>query len=146
MTPEQATDYRVEHFEGVNNTPAVDLAVAGWMELRRQGFTLQAIPLGWDHNAFVAFAGQEPVGVLTYQHLGYVKHVAIGTGYVVPEWRGNRIYDRLWAALVAKARDLKAVAIMSDTHVDNATMRAVARRQGRQETGVVLRYVVEPTP
>lgn len=142
MTERRELRVAIHHHDGINNTPALDIATRGFVELRSAGLTLPHIPLGWDHNALTASVEQDIVGVLTYQHLAYMKELHVGVGYVEPAWCRNGIYGLLWAELVRRARDLKVVAVSSTTHIGNAAMQTVALRQGRREIGIVLRYDV----
>lgn len=134
---------RIEHYEGLNFTPALKLAVRGWLELLEEGLADNALGLAWDQNAFVAFDEDgEAVGTIVYQHFQYRKELWVQQGYVLPEHRGKGVYKELFAACVAKARELKAVRISGGTHPRNAVMRAAAEQQGRRETGIVTTFEV----
>ena len=154
---------RIEHYDTINRTPAVELCIRGHVELldtehcSKPGFVL----VQGDHSALVAFAtnqtdGDIPIGVLSYEHDAECKHYEIKMGYVLPGWRGatlvheiytGRVYDLLWDALVRRAQAQGVPVIMSSTFMTNAAMRKVATRQGRVEQQVILRYdVPKPEP
>lgn len=134
----------VRSFTGLNNTPAAVLAVRGWLELVERGLGDGSLNMSYDLKAFVAYAAngrdQLPVGVMTWQFLEHCSEVLIHQSYVLPEFRGQGCYAALWECMVQRAAELKAVAIVSGTHVRNAPMRAIASRQGRVEVAVTLRY------
>ena len=73
-----------------------------------------------------------------------MKELAVGIGFVLPEFRGLGLYGQLWDALVAQAQALRVPHISSATFLDNTAMRAVAQRQGRVERTVTLDYAVPP--
>ena len=128
------------HYTGLNRTPVLSLAVRGWLALIESGHCSNTIQIAAEHNAFGAVISDQVVGVLTYRHVPALKELAIGIGYVVPEFRRHGIYDHLWEALVIKARELDSVHISSATFLGNTAMRSVARAQGRVESQVVLNF------
>lgn len=133
---------RVEHYDGLNRTPALLLATRGYLELLENGLCDQLLNVSWEHQALVAFEGVAPVGVLTFVYQAWAKQIDIAIGYVIPDRRRYGVHNAMWIALVAKAKELKATHICSGTHIDNAAMRAVAKKQGRKEIGVALRFTV----
>lgn len=137
---------RIEHYDGLNRTPALRLVLIGQLELIDLGLGQNVLNVGWDHQAFVAFDEEDrAIGVLTWVHQKWSKSIDVGIGYVVPHERRQGTYGRLWDALVAKAQELQVPEIMSSTHKGNLAMRRTAMAQGRQELGVVLRFAVPPT-
>jgi len=132
----------VEHYVGLNRTPALPLAVRGWMALIQDGHCNNLVLISADQNAVVAFVGGEPAGVMTYRHDLVMKEFSVGLGYVLPAYRRLGLYGRLWDALVARAQAVGVPRISSHTFLGNAAMRAVARRQGRTETLVSLDFDV----
>lgn len=135
----------IEHYEGLDGTPAVVIALRGQADCAAEGGE-QAIGLHWSHNSITASIGGKVVGVIVW--IGQVKEsrrLWLQLGYVLPEFRGKGIYRVLWKALVEKAVEKKAQHICSATSIDNSVMRAVAKKQGRQEFAIGLRYVV-PCP
>lgn len=133
--------FEVRAYEGLNRTPALGLALDGWVAMRKMNVVDQgAIMLVWDHNALVAFRNEEPIGVLTYSDTKWLKQYDIGIGYVEPPFRGVGVYSTLWNELIKKATAAGYHRIASSTHVDNIKMREVAAKQGRTTTGVILSY------
>lgn len=140
---------RIEHYDGLNRTPALRLALKAQLEIIELGRSELMLNVFWDHQAIVAFveeptAAIRPVGVLTWKQDQWAKQIAIALGYVEPEYRGQGIYRTLWDALIHKAQALDLRHIVSGTHVDNVEMRRVAVSQGRREFGVYLGYDVPP--
>lgn len=137
--------FAIKHFDGINFTPALPLALRGVLELIDAGLSDPVLTLDWDAAAIVAFSNGKPVGVLVWKKLDWRKEAFIQLGYVLPDHRGQGAYRALWHALIDKAVELKLHHIESGTHLDNAAMRAVARALGRTEHGVYLQYVL-PVP
>jgi hypothetical protein len=132
----------IQHFVGLNRTPALSLAVRGWMALIESGHCPNIIQIFADQNALLASIAEKPVGVLTYRHDRVLKELLIGIGYVLPEYRRRGVYHLLWDALVAKAQEFGIPQIVSTTFVGNDGLRAVARAQERSESQLVLEYEV----
>jgi GNAT superfamily N-acetyltransferase len=138
---------KITHYDGLNRTPALRLALVGQLELLDLGLAQPVLNVNWDNQAFVAFDEEDrPIGVLTWAHHKWSNSIDIAIGYVVPHERRQGVYRRLWDALVAKAQELKVPVIMSSTHKGNLPMRRTAMEQGRQELGVVLHFAVPPAP
>ena len=138
---------RIVHYDGINRTPALALALRGQLEMLERGLCDPVLNIYWDQQAIVAFGpGGAPIGVLTWQHTKAFKQFDIAIGYVLPDYRAHHIYRRLWRALVAKAAELGVEVIRSSTHVDNLEMQAAAGAQGRKFQGMVLGYQVPETP
>jgi Acetyltransferase (GNAT) family len=136
----------IAHYSGLNRTPALPLAVRGWLSLIESGHCSNVIQVTADQNGFVGSVGGTPAGVLTYRHEPVTKELIVGLGYVLPEYRNTGLYQMLWDALVIKAHGLNAVQITSATFVSNTVMRAVAAKQGRTESQVWLNFPVPDHP
>jgi RimJ/RimL family protein N-acetyltransferase len=135
------------HYEGLNHTPAVALAQQGWAESIKDGLSEPIVALGWDQNAIVAsIEDGTPVGVLVWAKQDWGKQIVVVFGYVLPEFRRKGVYDKLWLALVDKAKELKITRILGETHIDNQAMRAVAKKHGRHERSVMLTFDVPSPP
>jgi Acetyltransferase (GNAT) family len=131
--------------EGLNHTPALDLAMRGWAECVEKGLGDGTMNVYASLNAFIALApnGREmiPAAVMTWDYDKGLKRVWIFQSYTLPEFRGRGLYNALWAKMVQHAVDvLKASRIESGTHSRNSAMRAIARKQGRTEESVVLSF------
>jgi len=135
---------KLDRYDGLNRTPGIALALRANLELIEAGQSVPALLIGWDHKNIVASHDGVPVGILTFVHQDWLKEVDIGVGYVLPEYRGRGCYRALWNELVTWARELKAVEIVGNTHMDNVSMRAVAKSFGRSEAGVLLRFPLTP--
>jgi len=138
-------EIEIQFFDGLNNTPALELAMRGWAEMHEKGLSDGNLNIHSSLKAFVAIApnGHDklPVGVMTFDPEPTLRRVWIFQSYVIPEFRGRGIYTALWNKLVEYATvELKAKSIQSGTHVRNSAMRAVAKRQGRYEESVLLRF------
>ena len=138
------SEIRIDLVEGLNETPALALAVRGWAEVYERGFSDGTMSVHASQHALVAYAAngrdQLPVGVMTFCHDEDLKRIWIFIGYVIPEFRGQGIYNALWSRIVAIATELKVPSIQSGVHVRNSAMRAVGARQGRREDAVILRF------
>lgn len=131
--------------EGLSHTPALELAMRGWAECVEKGLGDGTLNLWASLNAFIAYAqnGREmiPAAVMTWEHDKTLKRVWIYQSYTLPEFRGRGLYNALWAKMVEHATvELKASTIESGTHVRNTAMRAVAKKQGRYEECVILKF------
>lgn len=129
----------------INRTPAVELALRANAELIAAGLAEPLNMVSWDNKAIIGFVDGAPVGVITFYHIAYAKQLDIQIGYVLPTSRGQGVYRAMWNALVVKARELNALVIQGNTHLDNAPMRAAAKALGRIEIGVILKFNV-PEP
>ena len=140
-------EIEVRLFEGLNQSPALNLAVRGWADCVEQGFGDGVLNVYTSLNAFVGYAmnGREqlPVGVMTWEYEKATKRVWIYQSFVEIEFRGRGIYQAMWAKIVEHAAvELKAATIESATHVRNIAMRAIARKQGRFEEAVTLKFIL----
>lgn len=137
-------DIEIKLFDGLNNTPALDLAIRGWAECVEKNLGDGTLNVYWSHKAFVAYAmnGKEqlPVAVMTWEHIEHTKTLWVNQSYTIPEFRGRGCYNALWNAVVAKAIELKVTSVQSGTHIRNEAMRKIAKKQGRYEEFVTLRF------
>lgn len=132
----------IRHYVGLNRTPALPLAVRGWLALIEADHCSNYVQITADQNAFVAFEDGVAAAVLTYRHEPALKQIEVGIGFTLPDYRARGLYNSLWAALVAKAKEIDAVHIASAVFLDNTAMRSVAQNQGRIERTVTLDYAV----
>lgn len=134
--------FRTEYYAEISRTDAVGLAIEGHAYLLSAGLS-EAIPqIGWDSSAIVGYIQGLPQGVITFGHTKWAKQLDISVGYVREEARGRGLYRAMWNALVAQARVLGVPVIMGNTDMSNDFMRAVARKLGRTEIGVILKFDV----
>src|SRR5258708_4178971 len=75
---------RIEHYDGINRTPALVLALKAQLELLEAGRCDPILNIFWDQKAIVAFDVLTPVGVLTWTHSAWAKQIDIALGYVEP--------------------------------------------------------------
>lgn len=136
--------FEFKEYDGVNQTPAIPLIARAWPEILAAGNGVNEGVHSWDHQAIVCFAGDMPVGVMTYTHEKWRKLVWVHLGYVVPELRRRGIYRLMWERVVKAAQKLGAVEIQGGTSVGNEPMLAVARRLGRTPLFITTRFVVPP--
>jgi GNAT superfamily N-acetyltransferase len=134
----------ITHYEGIDGTPCVALAMRGMAELLADGGGEQFVGLHHSYNGITATIGDNVVGVLIWFDQPTSHRIWLQLGYVLPPYRGQGVYDALWDALLDKARGLKRPRIDSAARLDNYVMRAVAKKQGRVEHAVLLKYEVEP--
>lgn len=137
---------RIQNYSGICRTPAMPLLVKGWLELLKRDHCQTVMMMDAAHDALVAFddAGKA-VGVFSYGLSKETKEVEIHLVWIKPEARGAGLYDALWDAMVAKARELGAVHISTSTRLTNASMRRAAKRTGLHERSVSLVVDVSPS-
>lgn len=134
--------------DGLNNTPALDLAIRGWAEINEKGFGDGTLNCYASLKAVLGYAmnGRDrlPVGVITFDYDTMLRRVWAFQVYVLPEFRGRGIYTAMFAELVRYGTDvLNANSIQMGTHLRNAAMRAVAKRTGCFEECIILRFNLE---
>jgi GNAT superfamily N-acetyltransferase len=132
-------DLKIDHYAGIDGTPAVAIALRGQLECLEYGGEV-AIGLHYSYNAIVASIGAETIGVIVWHEQKEWRRIWLQLGYVLPEYRREGIYSVLWEELLAKAYELKVDAICSATAAANERMRTIAKKQGRVEYAVSLRY------
>ena len=135
----------IEIHECVSASPvAIELCLRGWNELFAKGLTDGRLVFHEGMSAIVANvlhgSGREhaAAGVILFGIEPQFKRCWLTLSYVREEYRGNRLYTAMYEALRGEARRLGINSIESATHVRNAAMRAVAKRQGRAEEFVIL--------
>lgn len=137
----------VKEYPRLANTPALRLAMLGWVDVFERGLGERTCNVYSNLKGLVAFApnGKDliPAGVMTYDHTEHNNEIFIYQSYVIPEFRGIGCYTALWNAMVAKGIELKAAKICSATSMRNSAMRAIAARQGRTEDFVYTSFNLE---
>lgn len=143
MRQANVAEPRILHFAPIANTQALPVAVDAWHALQGAGHCGRLVLIEWDDAALLAVRPDgTPMGIITYRQKPAWRAVEIWLGFVYPEFRGHGVYRSLWDELVRTATFDGAVEIVSGTHSANTTMRAVAAKLGRTESGVYLRYAV----
>ena len=133
----------IEIHECAMSSPvAIELCLRGWNELFAKGIADGRLAFHAQMSAIVANAadGRDflPVGVILFGIEPEFKRCWLTLSYVKEEYRGHRYYTAMYEALRGEALRLGINSIESATHVRNAAMRAVAKRQGRAEDFVIL--------
>lgn len=128
--------------DGLNGTPAAELAVRGWLDNVENGLSDGTLNMTGAMQAVVGYApnGRDmlPVGVITFTvELGYVW---VSQSFVMKDFRGRGVYTAMWSALYKHVfEELPAVrSIRSATGVKNKVMRQIAHKQGRREEAIIL--------
>lgn len=129
----------IQHWEGIENTPAIVIALRGQAECAAAGGA-QEVGLHYSFNAITASVDGEVRGVIVWQPQKEQHRIWLNLGYVYPDYRGRGIYTVLWRALVEKARELGVSYIDSGTSPLNTNMLKIAEHQGRREHAILLRY------
>lgn len=135
-------DRKIHCYEGISHTPANIYALKAFCELIEEGQADNVPWLSYDDNAITASLDGAVVGILVWRKTLWTKSIIIKLGYVSNGFRGAGIYTSLWNELLEIAKKEKIFNIDGATHIDNKTMRAVARKQGRTEFAVVTRFIV----
>src|SRR3954469_18342494 len=105
----------IHHYEGIDNTPAVAIALLGQLECVNEGGE-RAVGLHWSYQAITATIDNKVVGVIVWlDQMKESKRIWLQLGYVLPAFRGKGIYSSLWRALVEKAQQMKCLEIHSAT-------------------------------
>lgn len=142
MTTDNAI--RIEIVDGLNGTPAAELAVRGWCDVVERGLGDGSLNMSSSLKAVIGYAanGRDmlPVGVITWDSEG--ARIWVYQSYVQPEFRGRGVYIAMWHALVDHVTKEfpKARSIESATHIRNLAMREIAKKLGRREEAITLRY------
>lgn len=133
--------------DGLNGTPAAELAVRGWLEMVESGLSDGTLNMAGSMQAVIGYApnGRDmlPVGVITFAvELGYVW---VNQSFVVKDFRGRGVYTAMFSALHRHVVDeLPAVrSIRSATSVKNKVMRQIAHKQGRREEAIILHLDIQ---
>jgi GNAT superfamily N-acetyltransferase len=134
--------FEFKEYDGINQTPAIALMARGVAELQDRGLAPAEIVGNWDQQAVVAFAGEVPVGVITFELQKWRKVVWIHFGFVAPEARRQGLYRQMWERVVKAAQKLGAAEIQGGTHVDNKAMLECAESLGRTRLFITTRFVV----
>jgi hypothetical protein len=137
------TAFTIAHYDGMDNTPALTIALRGRLAVLEKS-PMQELGLHHSYQAITATrpGATTPDGVIVWFEQKEQHRIWLQLGWVEPSCRAFGVYTALWSALCDKARELKCQYIDSGTDVDNTIMREVARRQGRCEVGILLRYEV----
>lgn len=133
---------KIDHYIGVGNTPANIYALKAYCELIEIGWADNTPSLNWEDNAITASLDGAVVGVIIWAKQPWSKSFIIKMGYVSPGFRKNGIYKMLWQEAIKKAKEEKMVEILGATHIDNETMRSVAKSQGRAEYAVMIKFPI----
>lgn len=128
----------VKSFDQMAHKDVTLLATLGWVENVEHGLSSGELNSHYSYKAFVAYVDGAPVGVVTWEKLGSSNRLWINQSYVKPEFRRRGVYTKMWEYVVEKAKELKVFEIASGTHPNNAEMRAVAKKLGRTETGIIM--------
>lgn len=128
----------------ISGTEAIPLIAEGWAEIEREGFGDRSLCFDWNAHAFYAVVDGQVVGVLVWKTTEYPRNqLWVSLGYVLPAFRKQGIYTRLWESLVCEAKSRGIRSISSATSVNNAVLQKVAAKQGRKATFITYEYEVE---
>ena len=124
--------FTLKQIEKPNNTPLAALIVQAQAELVQSGFSDGSDSVDWTCNALYAEQDGVILGLLCWKVSEWMQEAQITLGYVRPEYRGQGIYTRLFAALEAEAIKQKLRSITGYTDVKNVLLQSVAVNQGRE--------------
>jgi len=140
------TNLVIEHYaDNINKTPAVVLALEEWLESYRNGYSDDVMNIFWDDSALVAYRDGDPIGVIIYRKLSWMKTIHVAIGYVRPQARRSGVYTTLWQAMVSKTQELKFLTITGTTHVNNIDMQAVMQKLNRPLFAYTYNFEVPKT-
>ena len=135
---------KIKRHSIISQTPAVAFAMRAYADLMDRGHTENYPNLNWNDSAITAWLEEGIVGVIVWTKVDFSKTIQLKLGYIHPAFRKRGIYSKLWDELVKIATNESVWAIEGGTHPDNADMRAIAKKQGRVEYGILYRYVIKP--
>ena len=140
----QRVNIRIEHVEILSGSPAMPIAVEGWMNLIDHGMMQDdTCLLAWNNKALLAYSENDTLlGVLVYTDIEWRQMYGVVLGYVRLAYRKHGVYRKLWKALVKEAQKEGRLKIEGATSVDNHTMQEVMRKLGRQATRIEYQYDV----
>jgi GNAT superfamily N-acetyltransferase len=121
----------IRRYEHINYTPAVVLAMRGWLELNDKGIGEQAASVHWEQHGIVAFADSKAVGVITWTEQKPLAAAYAEQVYVIPEWRRKGIFKLMWDELEEWAAEKEFYTIRLGTHPMNTLARSIYDRMGR---------------
>lgn len=126
---------KIEYYKHICNTPALALAIKGWMDLRAHKLCDEGqIFVAWDNESIVSFMGPAPVAVMTFAHQEWSNNLTILLGYCEPEFRGKGYYHALWDKIVEIAQERNCTRITTASHPDN--YRSIKIQQARSPRSV----------
>jgi len=136
---------KIVRYESINYTPAVALAVKGWLEANDAGIGEPVASIHWEQKAIVAFDGKVPVGVITWTHQPSLSAVYIEQAFVELSWRGKGFFRSMFADLVEQALVLNVGFIRLGTNPDNHEARAIYERLGGVVSAVFYSFELKPS-
>lgn len=131
----------IDHYTKLAGSPAEGLAVQIWAELHAKGW-VQGVGPSWDQRVVAMVENGACLAFIAYSEREWMGDIYIGLGGVRPRSRGLGLYDRVWEALLERARSHFpwACAVSSGRHVDNSDSARMMERQGRRITHVVTTF------
>lgn len=134
----------VEEYDHLNHSPGYMLAVRGQLEIEKIGFGPREVVLHYLQKTIVARLKGRVVGVIVWERVEASREAWITLGYVDPDCRGRGVYNALYRRLVEVARRESLRSVAGGVSATNATMRAVAERQGRVARAVTYAEEIVP--
>jgi len=135
----------IRHYNNMTRTPALALAVEGWMWLVKKGHTDGGFVLNWEQKAILALRENAvPVGVLTWSDQPWNASVFVNLAYVKLAFRRTGVHTAMFDALVERARELGRPTILSGAMKTNNVSRHAMKAQGRVEYAVMTKFDVPP--
>jgi GNAT superfamily N-acetyltransferase len=86
---------QIDHYEGIDGTPVVAIAVRGHAELLAAGAPEQFVALHYSYNGITASLDGKVVGVIVWIDQKDSRRIWLQLGYVLPEFRGQGIYNHV---------------------------------------------------
>jgi predicted acetyltransferase len=129
--------------KNLNNTPALYLAVQGWLEVWEDNKEEAKMGVFWDDSAILAYVGKKAVGVITYHFNEFDGSYNVRIGYVDPKYRRLGVYGKMWNTLVDEAQKYSIRTILSNVDMGNKTMLAVATKCAGSVLHHQFSYAVE---
>ena len=138
----------VQHYEKINGTPAMPLAITAWKELMNRGLSGNYIPNDIGSTEALVVYDLDivylPLGIMTFYNYGK-DCLYIDAAYVTVPGKGY--YSIMWNRIIEIAKERKMKYICSWILPHNTRMRDIAKKQGRTEDLIISegREIIEST-
>jgi ribosomal protein S18 acetylase RimI-like enzyme len=139
----KAAAVKITYYNRLNNTPVTALALRANAEIIECGHFAQYCNIDADSFVFAAMDGDKAVGFLAFHVDETNRDCHVTLSYVIEQYRGLGLHDRMWDQLVKWCKKHKYPMISSATSVHNTHMQRVMARQGRVPVSINYAFYVD---
>ena len=137
----------VFHSRTLQGSPALPLAIEGWLQLLKRGFVNPRLFLlnTYSQVLYTCDEANIPRGILVYdtELPGYDYTWEVILSYVDPLVRRLGTYRNLWETLKERAKQEDIIEIKSNVHVDNRVIQEVLGKSGRVLNTLTYTYRIQ---